>query len=75
MKKGHRRPLFKAKMAAVYRLFKTNLLKSVVLRSSRCLVRGNLSTAVDDNVSGISVEQKQVGVVRCFKRNFDYVTY
>lgn len=48
-------------MAALRRVVKTGLFRNSLLQSPRCLGLRNLSVDVDDNVSGITDEQKQVG--------------
>ena len=47
-------------MAAALRRF-TGLFRNSLLQSPRCVRIRNLSLDVDDNVSGITDEQKQVG--------------
>ena len=50
-------------MAALCRVARKGLLRNSLLQASRCLGIRNLSVDVDDNVSGITAEQKQVGFV------------
>ena len=52
-----------ATMATLRRVvhLRTNLLRNSLLQASRCLGIRNLSMDVDDHVSGITDEQKQVG--------------
>ncbi|KAJ7380794.1 hypothetical protein OS493_007176 [Desmophyllum pertusum] len=47
-------------MAALCRIVRTSVLRNKLLPASRCLGIRNLSTDVDDNVSGITDEQKQL---------------
>ena len=48
-------------MAALRRVSRTALCKNSLLQAFRCVGIRNLSVDVDDNVSGITGEQKQVG--------------
>lgn len=50
-------------MAALRRVVRTNLLRNSLLQASRCLGIRNLSVDVDDHVSGITDEQRQVGLL------------
>ena len=48
-------------MAALLRVVRTGLFRNSLLQASGCLGIRNLSVDIDDNVSGITDEQKQVG--------------
>jgi len=48
-------------MAALRRVVRTGLFRNSLLQTSRCVGIRNLSVDVDDNVSGVTDEQKQVG--------------